>query len=166
MSRSATSPLERSLDQIVDRINRLVTVLILSEKCVQSEEMMDPYTLADGEARMDIDTDEDYVRAKYRFNDSVPWLYERLGAAMTKRRQYLLWKRSQRTDPASNDTAPSIDDSHHEAVREHEDWAAEHYSAETIRRISSLYTLHEPGVSFQCPCCQTQQIFESERSWR
>lgn len=158
-----TSAAEVSLDQYIAQINRLVTIMIQSEDNIQVEESTDPYILADKEAKLEIQTDEAFIHGKHQSKRAEPWLYERLGAAITKRRQYLEWRRAQRTNEKP---VTGIDLANQHDVVDYENSDTKHHSAETSRRISDLFAFPGHGTLFWCPSCQTQQAFESEQAWR
>lgn len=91
-----------------ESIKETVTCLLLLSVHIRRAAKMDRYTRSDAQSSLDPRYDIDYVRQKFPHAAKKPWLVERLGKAITRRRQYFLYRRHHREKLARDAKAKAL----------------------------------------------------------
>lgn len=128
----------------------------------------DLHILADRDrySRLPMEADIQFVKEKYP-SCEAEWLLTRLGAAITKRRQYLLYLETTNQPIKLIGTNWLYSKSRRDSTDSYDSTMETTYGyREKDSRIPTLAVSSGFGGRVQCPCCLNVQTFRSEKAWR
>ncbi|KAM6529144.1 hypothetical protein FALCPG4_007292 [Fusarium falciforme] len=185
----ATSPplieSQMILEVISESISSLFRISMLVRKATSRDRFSRALQVSD--LVFSKEPDISYVQEKYP-KLSLEWLYDRLGGAVAKRRQFIAYSRDHRSRLGGEETinddsasrterlsskattvSPCIDP---RTLEEEEFDALSLVTASTMMDSSSplqlpcLADLSREGEPFECPICYTLQSFQREKTWK